>query len=528
MASNNPPRRALDGGIGSLGREELITLARAVCGQAAAFAGGHGNIHPENIFVSADGSPWLGERAKHAPGEWTTDELEYMAPELFWYGEGDERADVYSVGLMLYAGVTRGRLPFFTRPAADMTNELRAAALRRRMNGEAVPIPTIAGEKLGAVLRKALEFDPQGRYADTVELSMALEACVGEGDAAARAMFGKPERELSDVERTMAGILASYNSDDTSVPEPAEPEPEAPEIPEAPDEAAGEAAPDPYAEFEAAIRREFELDAPEAPDEAPAADAPAPEETPHDDAPAGEAPAGEIPADTEPPADEEPPAHIEAPAPSGGRGTPRESNRAAFWFVIGICAAVTLAVLALNFLLPHIYPSEPKGPATPSAPVQTAAPTPSSTPSPTPSPTPTPTPTPDPRYGIVAGDYSWTEAEQRAREMGGHLAVIDDAAELEAVSALAGGQGLDYLWIGFYRRDGAFYWVDNSAGYYAWAPGEPSTRDTDGTLESYGLLMRTDSGWLYNDTRNDLAALYPAVYSGNIGFLIEYDAAPAA
>ena len=322
MASNNPPRRALDGGIGSLGREELITLARAVCGQAAAFAGGHGNIHPENIFVSADGSPWLGERAKHAPGEWTTDELEYMAPELFWYGEGDERADVYSVGLMLYAGVTRGRLPFFTRPAADMTNELRAAALRRRMNGEAVPIPTIAGEKLGAVLRKALEFDPQGRYADTVELSMALEACVGEGDAAARAMFGKPERELSDVERTMAGILASYNSDDTSVPEPAEPEPEAPEIPEAPDEAAGEAAPDPYAEFEAAIRREFELDAPEAPDESPAADAPA-EDAPHDDAPAGEAPAGEIPADTEPPADEEPPAHIEAPAPSGGRGTPR-------------------------------------------------------------------------------------------------------------------------------------------------------------------------------------------------------------
>ena len=228
MASNNPPRRALDGGIGSLGREELITLSRAVCGQAAAFAGGHGNIHPENIFVSADGSPWLGERAKHAPGEWTTDELEYMAPELFWYGEGDERADVYSVGLMLYAGVTRGRLPFFTRPAADMTNELRAAALRRRMHGEAVPIPTIAGEKLGAVLRKALEFDPQGRYADTVELSMALEACVGEGDAAARAMFGKPERELSDVERTMAGILASYNSDDTSVPEPAEPEREAP------------------------------------------------------------------------------------------------------------------------------------------------------------------------------------------------------------------------------------------------------------------------------------------------------------
>ena len=220
MASNNPPRRALDGGHRlPRPRGAHNALARRLR-PGRGLRGGHGNIHPENIFVSADGSPWLGERAKHAPGEWTTDELEYMAPELFWYGEGDERADVYSVGLMLYAGVTRGRLPFFTRPAADMTNELRAAALRRRMNGEAVPIPTIAGEKLGAVLRKALEFDPQGRYADTVELSMALEACVGEGDAAARAMFGKPERELSDVERTMAGILASYNSTTPPSPSP--------------------------------------------------------------------------------------------------------------------------------------------------------------------------------------------------------------------------------------------------------------------------------------------------------------------
>ena len=48
MASNNPPRRALDGGIGSLGREELITLARAVCGQAAA------NLQREGIQI--DGS----------------------------------------------------------------------------------------------------------------------------------------------------------------------------------------------------------------------------------------------------------------------------------------------------------------------------------------------------------------------------------------------------------------------------------------------------------------------------------------
>ena len=111
--SNGPARRRILGAdIGTLGREELVTLARAVCGQAAAYAGGHGNIHPENIFMSADGSPWLGGRAEHAPGEWTTDELEYMAPELFWSGALSPR---------------RGRLQ--RGPAALRGRDPRAAAL---------------------------------------------------------------------------------------------------------------------------------------------------------------------------------------------------------------------------------------------------------------------------------------------------------------------------------------------------------------------------------------------------------------
>ena len=122
----------------------------------------------------------------------------------------------------------------------------------------------------------------------------------------------------------------------------------------------------------------------------------------------------------------------------------------------------------------------------------------------------------------MTGDYSWTEAEQLCREMGGHLAVVDGESELEYLAWLAGGQEADCLWIGFYRRDGAFHWVDNSAGYYAWAPGQPSVYDDYGTVESYGQLMKTDGGWLYNDSRNDPAALDGA-YSGRIGFICEYD-----
>ena len=218
--------------IRRLGREELIALALEVCeGAADCGAAFHGNIHPGNITRDAEGRSRLGPRADHAPGDWSTDELEYMAPELFWNGTADASADVYSIGLLLYAGVTGGLLPFFKRAPENMTNELRASALRRRMNGDEIHTPAAAGEKLGPVIEKCLKFEVSARYKDTRELAEALRPCVGEGDAKAMEMFGKPERELSEVERTMAGILAHLEPEEEEEPEPVkapEPEPEPP------------------------------------------------------------------------------------------------------------------------------------------------------------------------------------------------------------------------------------------------------------------------------------------------------------
>ena len=468
MASNNPPRRALDGGIGSLGREELITLARAVCGQAAAFAGGHGNIHPEIYSSPPTARPgWASARSTlPASGRRTSSST--------WPRSSSGTARATSVRSLLRGPHALRRRD--AREAAllhapgggyDERAARRRAAQAHERRGRAHP--DHRGREAGRGAPKGAGIRPAGPICGHRRALHGPRGLRGRGRRRrARHVREARARAQHYVERTMAGILASYNSDDTSVPEPAEPEPEAPEIPEAPDEAAGEAAPDPYAEFEAAIRREFELDAPEAPDESPAADAPAPEDAPHEGAPArGKPPPGKSISDTEPPATPSPPRTSKPPcAGRTARDVPRESNRAAFWFVIGGLRRRDARRAGAHFLLPHIYPSEPKDPATPSAPVQTAAPTPSSTLS----------------SGSLAdaharpevrhsgGRLQLDEAEQRAREMGGHLAVIDDAAELEAVSALAGGQGLDYLWIGFYRRDGAFYWVDNSAGVLRLGP----------------------------------------------------------
>lgn len=467
MSGNNVPsqRRMLGADIGLLGREELITLARAVCGQAASFSGGHGNIHPENIFVSADGSPWLGGRADHAPGEWTTDELEYMAPELFWSGALSARADVYSIGLMLYAGVTRGRLPFFACAANEMTNEKRAAALRRRMNGETVPIPTIAGEKLGEVLKKCLAFAPEERYSDTIELSMALEPCVGEGDAAAMAMFGKSESELSEVERTMAGIIASFDGDA----------------------------------------------APAAPAETPAAPSPAPEKPPE----------VEYRVDK---GFEQRPQKKAAPEKPPKRQPPRK--RGALYAVLAICVVVVAAALVVNAVwgLPG---SGDDGIASPSPAPASAAPTPSAepTPSPTPSPAPTPTPQPESTYQLFIEDVTWEEARDLCEEKGGHLVTVSDADELEKVTGLAETYGVSLVWIGFYRgQDGEIHWLNGEdIDYYIWGDGEPSGHDTDGAAEDYVLLWNNSAfGWIYNDSRNDPVSAYPGAYSGKIAYVCEY------
>lgn len=469
MAETNrfDPERPLGAGIGRLGREELIRLALALCAAAQGSEGGaHGCIHPMNVSLT-DG-PALGPKASHAPGDYSTDELEYMAPELFWDRKLTSAADVYSIGLMLYAGVTGGRLPFFPCGPESVTNEQRAAALRRRLNGEAIAIPPVAGEKLGEVLKKALAFDRAERYENTAELAEGLRGCVGEGDAAAMAAFGKSERELSEVERTMAGIIASFDGDAASA----------------------------------------------APAETPAA-APAP------------SPAPEKPPEVEYRVDkgfEQRPQKKAAPEKPPKRQPPRK--RGALYAVLAICVVVVAAALVVNAVwgLPG---SGDDGIASPSPDAAaSAAPTPSAepTPSPTPSPTPTPTPQPESTYQLFIEDVTWEEARDLCEEKGGHLVTISDAEELEKVTGLAETYGVSLVWIGFYRGpDGEIHWLNGEdIDYYIWGDGEPSGHDTDGAAEDYGLLWHTDGGWIYNDSRNDPVSAYPGIYSGNIAYICEY------
>lgn len=543
----------------TLSRAELTALAETICRILTERGTYHGGIRPDNISRADDGAVGLGAPARTDTKEWTTEELEFMAPEVFWSGALDASADVYSLGLLLYAGVTGGRLPFYPDDRAPQPEDM-AAALRRRMNGEALPPARKAGRELAQIIARATQCKPADRYATPAELCAALEQYDAEQRRSvptAQEMFNKPEQELSEVERMMLGILA----EEAAAPEPeTEPEPEiAPETEPEP-EAEAEAASEPEAESE--LRFELKTEPEAEPEPEPAAgQEEKPEEKPaaEQEEKPDEKPAAEPETESEPQPERKPepqplpnkfrpekpavkPEVRPAPKPERKPEKPpvkkpepyrpapakpkkkapdaqRQSHKAGVLLTVLIICAAVLAVLLLRSLGVFGTPTTAETTPTPAptAPVETAVPT--------ETPTPTPTPKPEPTYEVVKADISWADAEAAAEAKGGHLVVIDSAEKWTRVAQLADESGLTYVWIGLYRADsGELAWVkDNVDPVYNWAAGEPSVRDTNGAAENYVLIARRSDGWYYNDCIGDPAAKYPQFYGGKTGYIIEID-----
>lgn len=546
----------------TLSRAELTALAETICRILTERGAYHGGIRPDNISRAGDGTVGLGAPARTDTKDWTTEELEFMAPEVFWSGSLDASADVYSLGLLLYAGVMGGRLPFYPDDRAPQPEDM-AAALRRRMNGEALPLARKAGRDLAQIIARATQCRPADRYATPAELCAALEQYDAEqrrNVPTAQEMFNKPEQELSEVERMMLSILAEEAAAPVPEAEPEEKtEPEAEVEAEAEAEAKIEAAAEPEAEAEPeadagtpAAEPESELkfelkEAPaakpeEKPEEAPDAKPEAepeekPEETPDAKPEASKPEPQPLPNKFRP---EKPAARPEVkPAPKPERkaekpepyrpapakpkkkapDAQRQSHKAGVLLTVLIICAAVLAVLLLRSLGVFGTPSAAETTPTPAptVPVETVVPT--------ETPTPTPTPKPEPTYEVVKADISWADAQAAAEAKGGHLVVIDSAEKWTRVAQLADESGLTYVWIGLYRANsGELAWVkDNIDPVYNWAAGEPSVRDTNGAAENYVLIARRSDGWYYNDCIGDPAAKYPQFYGGKTGYIIEID-----
>jgi len=149
-------------------------------------------VRPDNISVQGK-VVCLGSKLEHTVGEFTPQELEYMAPELFWDGIRVPASDVYSIGLILYSLYNYGRLPYWPNSGA-VTPNARASALQKRMSDELISPPAKADKELSDIILRALSFRTEERWKDVQELKNALSGC-------------PVEEATADISLAMTGIL---------------------------------------------------------------------------------------------------------------------------------------------------------------------------------------------------------------------------------------------------------------------------------------------------------------------------------
>jgi len=161
-------------------RQNIIQLGIDICHALEACRNAHvihRDIKPANLFVSDDGKYKLGdfgvakqlEQTGYAGSKQGT--IMYMAPEVYKNQNYDGRADICSLGLVMYQLLNNGQLPF----SDDFKAEVQGEALNRRMRGEPLPMPKSDDGELAKIVCRACESDYKERYADPTEMRMDLE-----------------------------------------------------------------------------------------------------------------------------------------------------------------------------------------------------------------------------------------------------------------------------------------------------------------------------------------------------------------
>ena len=140
----------------------------------------HRDIKPENILYHKNSDSYkLGDFGVSKELE-TADSnltqsigtLKYMAPEVLHSIHYDSKADIYSLGLVLYVLANKKRLPF-AMVAGRHKEEVES--IERRMAGENLPAPEFVSPRLAAVILKACSYNAEERYASAKEFRVALQ-----------------------------------------------------------------------------------------------------------------------------------------------------------------------------------------------------------------------------------------------------------------------------------------------------------------------------------------------------------------
>ncbi|MFI3253130.1 MAG: protein kinase [Eubacteriales bacterium] len=133
----------------------------------------HRDIQPQFIYATNSGAFKLSDfRPKgDIPQE---EESHYMAPEMCRGERYDQTVDIYSLGLVMYQFLNRGRLAFTPEGRG---HHLKEEAKQIRLSGAMLPPPYFGRKgRLGKILARACHPKPEFRYHSAREFRTDLES----------------------------------------------------------------------------------------------------------------------------------------------------------------------------------------------------------------------------------------------------------------------------------------------------------------------------------------------------------------
>lgn len=143
----------------------------------------HRDVKPGNIFVSDYGDYKLGDfsLAKHIElcleSSSPQGTYAYMAPEVYKNQRYDFTIDIYSLGLILYRLLNRGRGPFQPLPPKIISTDISENANQKRLYAETLPKPIDASPMMSSIILKACAYNAEKRYKNASEMQKALVRC---------------------------------------------------------------------------------------------------------------------------------------------------------------------------------------------------------------------------------------------------------------------------------------------------------------------------------------------------------------
>lgn len=137
----------------------------------------HGEMTPEAIVVGSDGVSRIVRacRPRQARAKPEPPQSDYLAPEvLLGDASADSRADVYSIGVMLWEALSGARLFEHLLPS-----QIVRALLGGRIARAAAPHDAVWAEPLADAAARALSVDPQQRFESAAAMAAELRRIAG-------------------------------------------------------------------------------------------------------------------------------------------------------------------------------------------------------------------------------------------------------------------------------------------------------------------------------------------------------------